>query len=130
MNRCRRAPRLRAAERAFSLVEILIVIAIIALLATGVSLAAFHAWIGAQKKTTGTDASKIRQAVKTWWLSHEPSFCPSFGQLVADREIDREARSGDAWGTPWRITCADEDAEVRSAGPDKHFDTDDDIRAP
>ena len=34
----------------------------------------------------------------------------------------------DAWGTPFRYTKIDEDTfEIRSAGPDKLMDTDDDI---
>jgi general secretion pathway protein G len=120
----------RAIERAFSLVEVLIVIAIIALLATGVSVAAFEAWIRAQIKATTDGATQIRGAVTRWWMDNDATACPNFDQLLGERLLDKQSKNHDAWGTPWRIVCADHDVEVISSGPDKQAGTDDDIRVP
>jgi hypothetical protein len=50
--------------------------------------------------------------------------------LADDGELSAGARLHDSWGTPFVIACNGEDVTVRSAGPDRHFGTADDIRAP
>ena len=52
--------------------------------------------------------------------------CPTPGDLIKGRYI-RASGLVDPWGTVIAYWCHGEDVEIRSAGPDKHFDTADDI---
>lgn len=113
-----------------TLVEILIVVAIIALIAGGVGVAAFERYGKAQRTTTETNAHNIRDAVRTWWLEHDRVDCPEFDELMKSGALDRGSRKRDAWGEPWHIQCAEGDVTVVSAGPDRQLDTRDDIRVP
>ena len=119
----------RLRERATTLVEVLIVVAIIAMVAGGVGVAAFDYWGKAKQKTTATDARTVRQAVRTWRMEHDASGCPKVDELRQAGLLDSDSRSGDAWGEPWLIQCS-EDVSVVSGGPDRKLDTPDDIRVP
>jgi hypothetical protein len=80
---------------------------------------------------TAVNAGAIRHGVKTWWIDHQESACPDVKLLVADGALDRsKSIKQDAWGQPWKIVCANNDATVISRGPDKTPDTEDDIRVP
>src|SRR3954468_13685807 len=84
--------------RGVTLVEMLIVVAIMALVAGGVGVAALKYWGEAQIKTTAANARTIRGAVKTWWIDHDPEQCPGVDQLVAAGALDRDSPRADAWG--------------------------------
>lgn len=120
----------RSQSRAVTLVEILIVVAIIALIAGGVGVAAFKRFIKAKESTTQTNTRGIRAAIRTWWLEHDPVECPDFDDLVKSGALDEDSNERDAWGEPWHIQCAEGNVTVSSAGPDRQLDTADDIRAP
>lgn len=118
-------------KRGVSLVEMLIVVALMALVAAGVAVAVLPHWITSKKKTAETNARVVRQAVKTWWLDRETSTCPSFDELVSTGNLDRGSARADPWGSPWLIQCTDShDVSVTSLGPDKLAGTADDIHAP
>lgn len=54
--------------------------------------------------------------------------CPTLEELVASGLLSQGLSSRDAWGTPYRITCATGgNPIVTSAGPDLVFDTPDDL---
>ena len=120
----------RSHTRGVTLIEILIVVAIIALITGGVASAAFAGYVHSQRSTTATDAKAIRAAVRTWWLTHDPAACPAFDELVQSGTLDDDSRPRDPWGGPWRIQCSEGNVSVTSAGPDREPDTDDDICAP
>ena len=120
----------RARGRGVTLVEVLIVVAIITLVSAGVALAAFKFWGPARNKTAATNARAVRGAVKTWWLEHDASACPSVKQLVDDQILDKDNARLDPWGRPWRIECADNDVTIYSDGDDRTAGTADDIRIP
>ena len=101
------------------MVEVLIVVAIIALVSAGVALAAFKFWCPSQDKSAASNARAIRGAVKAWWMEHDPSLCPSVQELVADQVLDKDNASKDPWGKPWRIECADSDVTIYSDGRDR-----------
>ena|SRR6186713_1109634 len=120
----------RSYERATTLVEVLIVVAIIALVAGGIGVAAFEYWLKAKQKATLADAHTVRSAVRTWWIEHDASECPDIDQLKQGGALDKSGRGRDAWGEPWLIQCSEGDVSVVSAGQDRKLDTPDDIRVP
>lgn len=121
----------RRARRGFGLLEIIVAIAIIAMVSAGVTVAIIGHFNKAKITMTRTNAQAIRSAIKTWWLENDGSTCPDIKTLVADGAIDRGKKVGeDAWAQPWRIVCEQNDVTVVSKGPDKLPETEDDIRVP
>lgn len=121
----------RRARRGFSLIEVVVAIAIIAMVSGGVVVAVMKHQIESQKKMTRVNAGAIRNGVRTWWIDHQASECPDVKALVADGALDRgKGVKQDAWGQPWKIVCENQEATVISRGPDKQPDTEDDIRVP
>lgn len=122
----------RRARGGFSLVEIVVAVAIIAMISAGITMAVIGINNGQKIKLTRSNAELLRGAVKMWRIQgNDSAACPTIPMLIADGEIDRgRMTKEDAWGQPWHITCDDRDATVASNGPDKLPDTEDDIRVP
>ena len=113
-----------------TLIEVLIVVAIIAMVAGAASVGGLKAWESAVKKTALGDARAVRNAVKTYWLNEAEVDCPSVEHLISVGVLDKYGRKADPWGQPWKIECVEGDVIVKSPGKDKHFGTDDDVSAP
>ncbi|MBK7580922.1 MAG: type II secretion system protein [Myxococcales bacterium] len=122
--------RRRQKARGVTLLEVLIVVAIIAMVAGGVAFFALPRFKEAQIKTAETGARVIRQATQSWQASNNESNCPTISQLVQDKQLDPGANTTDPWGQPYVINCADGDVSVTSTGPDKKKGTKDDIHVP
>lgn len=120
----------RAALRGVTLIEVLIVVAILSLIAAGVTVAVLPKFQEAQVKTTEQNARGIRDATQQWRGLKEGTDCPTISQLVQDKEIDSASKTDDAWGTAYKIQCTEDDATIMSAGPDKKEGTKDDIVVP
>jgi general secretion pathway protein G len=121
----------RRARRGFSLLEIIVAIAIIAMISAAVTVAIVKHKKTADISLTATNARTIRNGVKLWWVEHDSGSCPSVAVLVGDGTLDRsKSLKVDAWQEPWRIRCQDGDVTVSSKGPDKLPDTEDDIVEP
>jgi general secretion pathway protein G len=120
----------KSAKRGVTLFEVLIVVAIIALVAGGVAVGSFKYWIGSQKKVTESNARTLRRAVNFWRIEHDPRGCPTLQELHRDGVLDSDSPATDAWGTPWQIECSGESVTVTSHGPDRRAGSDDDIRVP
>ena len=119
----------RGSQRGFSLIEIVVAIAIIAIVSAGATVAVVNYFN--KSRMTETNAQTIRHAIKGWWLQNDSSTCPDLKTLVADGAIDRGKKvQKDEWGEPWRIICEPNDVTVISKGPDKKSDTEDDIKVP
>ena len=110
-----------------TLVEIMIVVIIMALIATGVSLAVIPQVKKARIKETRSDIQAVRSAV-TLWLQDHSGECPTVEQLVQSGELDRSKRTTDAWDNAFIITCEGDEPVVSSRGPDEQEGTDDDIK--
>lgn len=124
------AMRARRARRGVTLVEVLIVVAIIAMVAGGVAVFALPKYRDAQKTSAETGARVIRTAVQQWQASNNEISCPSMSQLVQEKVLDPGANTNDPWGTPYALTCTEDDVIVSSAGPDKKKGSKDDIKVP
>jgi len=126
-----RARRLQqAAQRGATLIEVIIVVAIMAMIAGGVSLVALPKYREAQRSTAKTSAMALRRAIQSWQMTNNEITCPTHAQLVDERQVDSAADPDDPWGQPWAFECSDDEVFVRSSGPDKQPGTDDDIEVP
>jgi len=120
--------RRRALRRGVTLVEVLIVVAIMALISGGVAFFVLPKYRQAQRDTCTTTARTIRQAASMWRsLKGGPGECPTVSKLIEDKEIDPSSTTADPWGTPFVVTCTDDDVTVASAGPDAKTGTKDDV---
>ncbi len=72
-------------------------------------------------------ALALHISATVWLVSHDA--CPTVGELLVGYHVVSPNDDRDAWDTPFMITCSDGGAEVRSAGPDGHFGTSDDVVA-
>ena len=119
----------RQAQRGVTLVEVLIVVAIMALIAGGVGFMVIPKYREAQIDAATTDAREIRKVVITYMALKSSGECPTVQTLIADRELDAQDGGEDPWGSPYNIICAGDDVAVISPGPDKQEGTEDDIVA-
>ncbi|MBI5531489.1 MAG: prepilin-type N-terminal cleavage/methylation domain-containing protein [Deltaproteobacteria bacterium] len=120
----------RAASRGVTLIEVLIVVAILSLISAGVSLAVLPKFKETQIKTATTNALEIRNAANRWRASHGGTDCPTVSQLVQDKEIDTASKVDDPWSSPYKVTCTEDETTVSSPGPDKKEGSKDDIIVP
>jgi general secretion pathway protein G len=119
----------RAASRGVTLIEILIVLAIVGLIAGGVAVVAIPKYAESQKNQAKIDARTIHPVAEKYKVDH-PGQCPTVEQLRAEKELSAASKITDPWDTPYAIRCADEEIYVMSFGPDKKEGTNDDIRIP
>jgi general secretion pathway protein G len=126
--RVARALRASAKSRGTTLVEVLIVVAIIAMVAGGVAFFAFPKFKESQVKAATTGARVIRGAAQNWQMSNDG--CPTISQLIQDKQLDKAQDTNDPWGGDYKIACTDDDIVVSSEGPDKQGGSDDDISIP
>ncbi|MDB4980122.1 MAG: ral secretion pathway protein [Myxococcales bacterium] len=123
-----RGPRV---ESGFTLLEIMIVLAIIAMIAGGVGVAVFKQFQKAKISTAKLRVKSARDAV-TQYMIETPSCPKSIEELVSGKFLDKN-NAKDPWGSPIGMKCPgtnDTDgADVSSPGPDKQDGTADDIKS-
>ena len=124
-----RLRRLRAA-RGVTLFEVLIVVAILAMVAGGVAVFALPRFQDSQKKTAEAGARTIRMAVQQWQAANNETSCPTVSQLIQDKQLDTGQNTNDPWGQAYTLNCSDDEVTVISNGPDKKKGGKDDIAVP
>ena len=116
-------------ERGFTLLEIMIVLALIGLLVSAVGVAVWKRFRDGQIKAAQLQVRAIAGEVGHFMVMKGQ--CPTIEDLLAERLIRSEPH--DPWGTAITIKCPGEHdpdpADVVSYGPDKRADTEDDIRS-
>ena len=118
----------RAAERGFTLLEIMIVLAIMGLIVTGVSIKVFSQLKKAKVSAARMGVKKIGDA-SARFMAGAGAGCPKgLDELIAQGELSK-GDAKDPWGTPYVFRCPgtqDTDGvDVISWGPDKIESTDD-----
>jgi general secretion pathway protein G len=114
----RRTAAALAAQRGVTLIEIMIVVIIMAMIATGVAVAVIPAMERSRIKTARSDVAAIRSAVQMYLADH-PSGCPTVEDLKNNRYVDKGKRTTDPWDRDFVIQCVEgDDPEVFSLGPD------------
>jgi general secretion pathway protein G len=120
------------AERGFTLIEIMIVVAIIGLIMSSVGIVAVKQWRRAQVEDAKRTVHTVEAAVDLFSTQHNDP-CPQGGiaGLVSERLLKKHPK--DPWGQELIFTCPGtnnpEGADVVSKGPDKQEGTADDIRS-
>lgn len=111
-----------------SLIEILVVLAIIALISSGIAIFAIKAHERAQTKAAATDIAQLSQAVEVHQL--ERGRCPKDTRELVTAGILQRIKP-DPWGTDYVFACPGEHGEydIASAGKDRELGTDDDINS-
>jgi len=125
----KRLRRLRRG-RGVTLFEVLIVVAILAMVAGGVAVFALPRFQDSQKKTAESGARTIRMAVQQWQAANNETSCPTVSQLIQDKQLDSGQNTNDPWGQAYNLNCSDDEVTVSSNGPDKKKGTKDDISVP
>jgi general secretion pathway protein G len=116
----------RAWRRGVTLIEVLIVVAIMALISGGVGFMILPKYRESQVKTATTNARNIR-AVATQFVALKGGDCPTVEVLITERELDSDGGGSDPWGSVYSIGCDGDDISVSSPGPDGQDGTEDDI---
>lgn len=114
-------------RRGVTLFEVLIVVAIMALIAGGVGFMLLPEFKKAQIKTSRTAAHTIRTAALNYITLEGFGDCPTIQTLVDAKKIDPATELRDPWGNDYTIVCAGDDVTVSSKGPDGKDGSEDDI---
>ena len=122
----------RASESGFTLLEIMIVLAIIALIAGGVGTAVFKQFNRAKVSTARLRVKAARDATAQFMIDNSSSCPKGIDDLVSQKYLDK-GNAKDPWDKPLLFKCPgtnDTDtADISSAGPDKQEGTPDDIQS-
>lgn len=125
VSRIRRARR--AAARGVTLVEVLIVVAIMAVISGGVTLVAFPLYKESRIKIGVQGCQVVRQAAELYQnLEGSADQCPTMQELVTSKKLDGK-KIDDPWGAQYKVDCSKGEIHGISSGNDKKFGTPDDL---
>ncbi|MFT3775753.1 MAG: prepilin-type N-terminal cleavage/methylation domain-containing protein [Minicystis sp.] len=119
----------RVRRRGVSLVEVLIVVAIMGVIAGAVTLVAIPEHNRARVRVASIGADTIKQAVSAWRATEDGAaadHCPTVADLVNAKKLDAK-KTDDPWGSVYRIVCEGDEVHVISPGRDRKPNTQDDI---
>lgn len=115
------------ASRGMTLIEIMVVLAIIGLIVGGISVMAFNRFSDAQGDTARNQTVQISQLVEQYMLMKKGK-CPKTLQELKAAGIASKVTK-DPWGNDYTFKCPGEhgSVDVTSNGPDGEQGTEDDI---
>ena len=119
----------RSVQRGMTIVEIMVVVAIIGLVMGAVAVGALPALNRASCKTAWTETQNIQQAVVVYQTDNNGDCPKSIADLVSGKYLSKEPK--DPWNQGFKMKCPGEkggDADVWSSGKDKQEGTEDDIK--
>jgi general secretion pathway protein G len=122
----------RRAQAGMTLLEIMIVLAIIGIITGAIGVGVFGRFKDAQRKTAKAAATNVQGAVELYMADHSHNCPASIQDLVADGKLDKRSVK-DPWGQDFIIKCPGQvnttGVDVLSSGPDKQEGNADDIKA-
>jgi general secretion pathway protein G len=129
MTKRKRAARAADNEQGLTLVEMMVVIAIMGLIMGAVGVQLYKKWRQAQIETTKQEIMTTKTALTEYALD-QPDRCPSsLSDLAENGNLEDEPL--DAWGEPLLFRCPAQNgravADIWSKGPDGEEGTGDDI---
>lgn len=119
--------RRRRRNRGMTLIEILVVLAIIGLIVGGVSVVAFSALADSKVKAAASDVIKLQAACEQFMLQKNDKCPKTMADLKAAGVVARVQK--DPWGEEFQIVCPGEhgSVDVISYGPDRKAGGGDDV---
>jgi general secretion pathway protein G len=119
------------AAAGFTLLEVMIVLALIGLIAGTIGVGVFKQYVKGQAKTAKISVKEIGDAVTQYMIENNNECPKGMEDLVAKKNLKKSFK--DPWGKDFIIKCPgtqDTDgADVISTGPDKQEGTTDDIKS-
>ncbi len=123
--------RQRRRDRGFTLLEIMVVLAIIGLIVGSVGVMIFNKFKKAQVQIAKTRVTQVSNAVTQFMLDNSNNCPRSIEELVAQKYLQKGMK--DPWGKDFILRCPgtnDTDgADIISPGPDKAEGTADDVKS-
>jgi general secretion pathway protein G len=97
---------MRLEQRGLTLVELVVVIALIGLLTAAIAVGVMKMFNEGQIKTAKMACNQLRTAVQAHFINHpEESDCPTPAKMQEARELDAAMSLRDPWGTPYTLEC-------------------------
>lgn len=122
----------RKGQAGFTLLEIMVVLAIIALVAGGVGAAVFRSFNRAKVQAAKLRVKAVRDATSQFMLDNSSNCPKGIDDLVAQKYLDRN-NAKDPWDKPMVFRCPGtndpDSADISSTGPDKQEGNADDIKS-
>jgi general secretion pathway protein G len=120
---------IRRTEAGLSLLEIMIVLALLGLIAGTIGVAVFSRFKKGQVEVAKQGVMQIAQAVEEYQAFNQGA-CPTLEELESEKLVKKGNK--DPWGKPFKMTCPPENdpnevVDVVSFGPDRQEGTEDDI---
>jgi general secretion pathway protein G len=116
-------------SRGMSLIEIMVVLAIISMILGGIGVMAFNRFKDAQVENAKNQTVQIQQAVEQYMMQKRGKCPKTLQDVKASGFINKVSK--DPWGVDYELKCPGEQlpnsVDVVSAGPDREFGTPDDI---
>ena len=127
----RAAARTARSAAGFTLLEVMIVLALLGLIAGSIGVAVFNQFRKGQVNTAKLQVKEISNAVMQYMIENN-SDCPKgMEDLVAKKNLKKHPK--DPWGSEFILKCPGQNdtdgADVVSLGKDKQEGTDDDIKS-
>jgi general secretion pathway protein G len=120
-------PARLASQRGMTLIEIMVVVAIISLILGGVGVMAFNRFQDARLSTARNETTTIQGAIEQYRVTKRGKCPKSLQDLKAAGFINKIGK--DPWGNDYDFKCPGEKmtVDVVSAGPDGALGSEDDI---
>ena len=122
--------RRRGAVRGLTLVEMMVVIALIGVLTAAIAIGVLQAQKRASIGAAKTACNTVRDATIQWRAIHPGEDCPTVDQLKKEKILDTGFNVKDPWNSTYKLSCDADEITCTSPGPDRKEGTEDDIVVP